>query len=181
VNGLRQLLTELAGYWRLLPHLVEHRRGNTGRLSPGYESRPPLRLDVIAFVQPATMAPVEDDDVRSLPYALSSLADAIAEERQEQQPVGAGAALWYLHDQLPWCARELDDFGALARDITELHHQAQALAYDRPGRLGGCLVVGCGGQVYERGRDEPARCQRCDRPYTGLALVRLRVAQDTAA
>jgi hypothetical protein len=179
VNGLVQLLAELGGYWHLLPALVEYRRGNSGRLSPGYESRPPLRVDVLAFLQRATMAPVEDDDVRSLPYALDSLADAVAEEREEQRP--AGPALWYLHDQLPWCGRNLDDFALLARDLTELHRQAQALAHDRPGVLGRCLEVGCGGTVFEGARGEVAHCRACKRPYAGLDLARLGASEAAAS
>jgi hypothetical protein len=179
VNDLGRILHELEGYWRQLGGMKEPTRGQAGRMTPGYGSRPPLRLDVLAALDPKSL-PTAEDDVWSIPGTIDRIADWIAVLRGE--PTGQG--LDYIAAQLRWCAGQLE-FETVAEALHELHRRAQALAGDRPVDLGRCISVTagrtCHGRVREGGRDEPARCESCKRPYTGLALVRLRVAQDTAA
>lgn len=49
---------ELARCWDVLPESVELLRGQSGRLSPGYSSKPPLPLEVVAFLTLAELAPI---------------------------------------------------------------------------------------------------------------------------
>jgi hypothetical protein len=172
VNELGQQLREVAEYAGVLPFMVEPVRGSAGRGSPGFGSRPPLRLDVLAALDPGTL-PTLEDDVWSIPGTIVRLADWIASERGER----AGQGLWYVLTQLRWCSGQ-DWFGDVADAVQELHRRAQGLAHDRPdSTLGECEA--CGGQVYAEGAG--GRCRVCDRPYVGLGLVKLRVAQDAAA
>lgn len=172
VNELAAQLREVEDYWCVLPHMVEPVRGSAGRGSPGYGSRPPLRLDVLAALDPGTL-PTPEDDVWSIPGTIRRLANWIAEERGERR----GDGLWYVLTQLRWCS-EQDGFEDIADAIQELHRRAQGLAHDRPdSTLGECEA--CGGQVYAEGAG--GRCRVCARPYVGLGLVKLRVAQDAAA
>jgi hypothetical protein len=174
VTELAGQLRELDEYWGVLPHMVEPVRGSTGRGSPGYGSRPPLRLDVLAALDPKTV-PTSEDDLWSIPGTIVRLADWIAAERGDKRDPG----LFYVLTQLQWAAGQ-DGFGDVADAVQELHRRAQGLAHDRPdSTLGGCLVPGCVGQVRPDGAG--GRCGVCDRPYVGLGLVKLRVALDAAA
>jgi hypothetical protein len=174
VNELGQQLREVAEYRGLLPFMVEPVRGGPGRGSPGYGSRPPLRLDVLAALDPAAL-PTPEDDVWSIPGTIQRLGEWIAAERGEARRPG----VWYVLTRLHWAAGH-EDFGVVADAVQELHRRAQGLAHDRPdSTLGACLVPGCVGQVHPDGAG--GRCGVCDRPYVGLGLVKLRVAQDAAA
>ncbi|GAB3376349.1 hypothetical protein [Amycolatopsis echigonensis] len=197
VNHLVDLVRGIVHYATdVLPDSVEPVRGQTGRMSPGYGSTPPLRLDVVAALDPRSLPGDVDehgdavtrrpDDsaswVRSIPRSLEGLADSIAGERDESRPGGTLTAdadyirrnLWWVADQ-PW----VDD---VADDIAELHHMARALARDAPQQaLGACLNVTCGGRVFWGGVGRPAQCEQCKRTYDGLDLVRLEAAQGATA
>ncbi|RSD21987.1 hypothetical protein [Amycolatopsis eburnea] len=171
VTELGAQLRELGEYPLVLRHMKEPVRGAAGRGSPGYGSRPPLRLDVLAALDPRTL-PTPEDDVWSIWGTLDRIAAWIAAERGEQ-PRG----LWYVLTQLQWAAGQ-EEFGDVADAIQELHRRAQGLAHDRPeATLGDCTR--CGGQVLPEGAG--GRCEVCARPYVGLGLVKLRRAQDAAA
>ncbi|WP_033288270.1 hypothetical protein [Amycolatopsis jejuensis] len=197
VNRLIRLVREIVVYATLiLPFMVEPGRGMTGRMSPGYGPHSPARDDVIAALDPRSLAGDVDehgdavtrrpDDagswVASIPGRLRYLADAIAEERDESRPGGnldtdadyVTRNAWWLGGQ-DW----VDD---AVGDLTELHHMARQLAGDAPQRaLGACLTVTCDGQVHWAGVGKPAQCKACKRTYDGLDLVRLEAAQETAA
>jgi hypothetical protein len=195
-NRLVQLLRELELYTvEFLPLMVQPARGQTGRMSPGYGSRSPGRDDVLAALDPrsrpgdvdehgdAVMRRPDDSAswVRSLPGSVLGMAAGIAEQRGERAPRSFGGALDYIRNQLWWCAGE-SWFDDLASDIAELHRQARELAGDRPQQsLGACLTVTCEGKVHWGGPGRPAQCTACKRTYDGLDLVRLGVAEETAA
>lgn len=172
VNELAGQLRELDEYWGVLPFMVEPVRGSAGRGSPGYGSRAPLRLDVLAALDPGTL-PTPEDDVWSIPGTIRRLGEWIAAERGEQRRPG----VWYVLTRLQWAAG-LEAFGDVADAVQELHRRAQRLAHDRPeATLGDCTR--CGGQVLPEGAG--GRCEVCARPYVGLGLVKLRRAQEAAA
>ncbi|MGW4488387.1 hypothetical protein ACWEOE_31650 [Amycolatopsis sp. NPDC004368] len=191
LNHLLRVLRELGAYWNdYLPLLTQHPRGNTGRMQPGYGSSSPGRDAVFAALDPRSMASDVDEDgeahtrrpddtadyIRSIPGSIQGVVDWIAAERGETP----GAGLDYIRANLYWCGQHpwIDE---LADDLKELHAQARRLANDQPDDpLAQCLVVGCDGLVYEGGPGQPARCNACKRPYTGLDLVRLGVAAEAA-
>ncbi|RSN65435.1 hypothetical protein DMH01_03400 [Amycolatopsis sp. WAC 04182] len=191
-NRLALLLRELELYTvDFLPLMVQPARGQTGRMSPGYGSRSPGRDDVLAALDPrsrptfgeaSTFHPDDGDTwVRSLPSAPVTIAKWIAEERGELPPKSFGGALDYIRKLLWWCAGR-EDFAELFDDVAELHRQARELSGDRPQKpLGECLTVACDGRVRWGGPGKPARCGECKRTYDGLDLVRLGVAEETAA
>lgn len=172
VHELAGQLREVGEYWGVLPYMVEPVRGSAGRGSPGFGSRPPLRLDVLAVLDPDTL-PTPEDDLWSIPGTIVRLADWIAAERGER----AGQGLWYVLTQLRWCS-EQEGFGVVADAVQELHRRAQGLAHDRPdGSLGSCTR--CGGRVVAAGAG--GRCEGCNRPYVGFGLLKLQQAQESAA
>jgi len=174
VTELGAQLREVADYWGMLPFMVDPVRSAGGRGSPGYGSRAPLRLDVLAALDPKTI-PTPEDDVWSIPGTVVRLADWIAAERGDKRDPG----LYYVLTQLQWAAGQ-DSFGDVADAVQELHRRAQGLAHDRPETsLGDCLVPGCAGQVVPAGAG--GRCQECNRPYVGFGLLKLQQAQDAAA
>ncbi|MFB9687686.1 hypothetical protein [Amycolatopsis plumensis] len=165
-------LREVAEYWGVLPFMVEPVRGSAGRGSPGYGSRAPLRLDVLAALDPNSL-PTPEDDVWSIPGTIVRLADWIAAERGDKRDPG----LYYVLTQLQWAAGH-EGFGDVADAVQELHRRAQGLAHDRPdGALGACER--CGGRVVAAGAG--GRCEQCDRPYVGFGLLKLQQAQEAAA
>lgn len=175
VNELAAQLREVDEYWGVLPYMVEPVRGSGGRGSPGFGSRAPLRLDVLAALSPRTL-PTPEDDVWSIPGTIRRLAAWIAEQRGEEL---RGARLWYVVTQLRWCA-EQDWFEDVADAVQELHRRTQGLAHDRPETsLGDCTRLGCSGQVLPAGAG--GRCQECERPYVGFGLLKLQQAQEAAA
>jgi len=174
VTELAGQLRELDEYWGVLPHLVEPVRGSAGRGSPGYGSRAPLRLDVLAALDPNSL-PTPEDDVWSIPGTIGRLADWIAAERGDKRDPG----LYYVLTKLQWAAGH-EGFGDVADAVQELPRRAQGLAHDRPETsLGDCLAPGCAGQVVPAGAG--GRCEECERPYVGFGLLKLQQAQEAAA
>lgn len=184
-NRLLRLLREIGTYWAILPLLVEPRRGNTGRMAPGFGPRSPARDDVIAALDPRSRPGDVDEDgeaitrrpddtatwVRSVASSLAGIAEAIAGERDEKI---AGAPMDYIRATLWWCG-DRPWIADLADDLGELHREVRSLACDRPqGPLGGCMIVTCDGNVFEGKPGQPARCDRCKRPYDGVDLIRLK-------
>lgn len=183
VADIRRRLREIELYaaWLSLPAMLEPRRGATGRRSPGYGSRPPAREDVLVMLDHRSrMAPAGEEDEPASPWSLLGTLHGLGLYVRSQllhsgpRTVTVTGEIGYLiahYDTAaghPWVAE-------VAEDIRQLHAQARALAGDLPPRrLGTCLTEGCGGDVYpsplHRGA---ASCKRCERPYTGLDLVRL--------
>lgn len=201
LNDLVRILRELGEYLSLLTLLTQPPRGQTGRLSPGYGSRSPAADDVLVALDPRSLPGDVDEHgdaimrrpcdtarwVRSLWGSVRGVAEWIADERHEPSTL---YALDYIRRNLDWCAQQFatDDDGKrhpwvdeLADDLRELHRDARRLAHDQPQEpLGECLTVTCNGDVFEGGPAQPARCRECRRPYDGLDLIRLGVAQAAA-
>lgn len=176
VNRLTRALRELEAYLEYLPHAIQPVRGTTGRMSPGYRSTPPMRLEVTAAMDRDSLSD-EEAEVRSLTGGVAAIRLMIAEAREEEP----GEWISYIRSTLQWCATQpwVDD---LADDVFDLHRIARRLAKDDPQKpLGDCLNVACGGKVRWGGPGRPARCGECKRSYDGLDLVRLGVNEETAA
>lgn len=191
-NRILRTLRELGTYWAMLPYLTLPRRGNTGRMSPGFGPRSPGNDDVIAALDPRSNPGDVDEDgeaitrrpddtatwVRSIGGSLAGIAQGIADERGE---LPGRPAIDYIRRTLWWCG-DRPWITDIATDIAELHRQARSLVGDRPqGPLGGCLTVTCDGEVHEAGPGKPARCDRCRRSYDGADLIRLGAAEAAKA
>lgn len=193
LSTIRRRLRELELYaaWLTLPDLLAPIHGASGRRTPGYGSRPPVRLDAIVLTDPRSRLEPPDvnedrgiglDNDTALPIidTLHVLANHIREARGHQVPVGVTLTreVGYLLGQLDWCAGQ-PGVADLAEHIRQIHSQARAVAHDRPpDPLGTCLKVGCGGQVFPPPpRRDSTRCGSCGRSYTGLDLVRLRTQE----
>ena len=163
-------------------------RGAPGPRSTGYESRPPLRLDVVAMLDPRTeingasgavYADGEDDVLDEVPNIHADLDgwSQILREEHPDHPAGSGA--WFLRTWCAWACQQswIDE---MARDVGRVHGALRAACGDAPGKpFGRCLDEACGGNVYRRS-DDPQdirlRCERCRTTYSGLDLVRIRSA-----
>lgn len=197
LSSLRRKLREIELFaaWLTTPTLLAPSRGTAGRRSPGYGSRPPVRLDAIVLTDPRPrIDPPEvdeasgvgmdnDDHAWPIVATLSTLAGYIREARQHPTPrrITLTAEVGYLLGQLDWAANQ-HGVAELADTIRRLHAQARTVARDRPPPpLGTCITVDCGGLVYPPPpRSDTARCNTCRRPYTGLDLVRLRTQQEAS-
>lgn len=195
VDTIRRRLREIEAYAALLatPTMLAPIRGAAGRRSPGYGSRPPVRLTALVMTDPRsrTEPPAVcedrgigvDDDPGVWPIfgTLRVLADHIREAQGHPAPTRSSLTVevGYLLGQIDWAANQ-PGIAELAGQIRRLHTQARAVAHDTPpGPLGACLTVDCDGTVFPPPpRRDTTRCNHCDRPYTGLDLVRLRTQQE---
>jgi hypothetical protein len=194
LSTIRRRLREIEMYdaWLDTTDMLMPIHNGAGRRSPGYGSRAPLRLDVIAMTDPRSRLeppPVDEDrgigldtDDQTLPIldTLHVLANHVRAAQDHQRPTRAVlyVDVGYLLGQLEWCASQ-PGIAEWAEHIRLLHAQARATAHDQPPHpLGTCLVIGCGGEVYPPPpRRDTTRCPRCHRSYTGLDLVRLRTQE----
>lgn len=197
LTDTRRRLREIEAYHQILhtDAMLHPTQSAGGRRTAGYSSRPPLRLDTIAATDRRSRTePPPTDEARGIgldndttTWPLLGTLHALANYVRDQQELvttynPAKASLWaevgYLLGQLDWCANHpwIRD---LAEQIRTLHTHTRALAHDQPPRPAGtCLSDSCGGTVYEPPpRRETTRCNRCDRPYTYLDLVRLRTQE----
>lgn len=185
IAKIQKQLREIGTYWDLLsrfPTFREPTRNATGRGAPGYTSRPPARLDVIATLDIRSTGDIlGPDDIEQPIVSIRAAIRHIATWVNEVTGL-SGSGYGYLLGSVQRVAmtRSIE---RLAAEVSHLHRQLRALAHDAPPRpLGTCLGVDCGGNVYQTWRDqvEGARCSRCLRTYTGLDLVRLSVAQEAS-
>jgi hypothetical protein len=188
IQKTQRQVREIGTYWNLLTTTAMHEptRGATGRGTPGYTSRPPARLDVIATLDIRSTGDIHgpddtDQPIVSITAAIHHITTWI--NTTTGQP---GSGYGYLLGSVHHVAMTRH-IARLASEVSRLHRQLRALAHDAPPRpLGVCLGVDaageCGGAVYQTWRDqvEGARCSRCLRVYTGLDLVRLSVAQEAS-
>ncbi|MER7014541.1 hypothetical protein ABT324_24215 [Saccharopolyspora sp. NPDC000359] len=156
------------------------RGGDGGRRSPGYGSRPPARLDVIAARDPRSvphqLGPDDTDgDVRSILGTLHSLASWIAEEADDLRPTHIptiATETRYLRGRIDWCTSQqwIDE---LADDLHQLHTQARRLAGESPKPLAPC--PDCCGPLWPVGNTNvlAVRCSDCGSSYDGLGLLLL--------
>lgn len=169
---------------------VPSRSGDFGPRRPGYESRPPLRLDVVAMLDPRTEINGDglDDVLDEVPNVGEDLAGwwRIVQEECEYHVVAGGrgslvtaGVAAYLRARIGWICRQpwVDEF---ANDIGRVHGALRAACGDAPPKsLGRCLDATCGGEVFRRSddpQDARLRCGTCRTTYSGLDLVRIRSA-----
>jgi hypothetical protein len=194
VNDIRRRLreVELHHAWLSTPTLLAPVRGAAGRRSPGYGSRPPLRLDALVLVDPRSRTeppPVDeargiglDEDTGAWPIleTLRILAGHIRQLRDHPTPCKATVSteIGYLITQVDWAA---DHAGVVefAAQVRRLHTQTRAVARDTPpAPIGPCLSVDCNGMVFEPPpRRNTTRCSSCERPYDWLGMVRVRTQE----
>lgn len=161
--------------------------GDGGRRSPGYGSRPPANLDVIAAMDRRSVGHVIGADdtenaTRSIIGTLRRLVEWVRDERRrlDEPPEAARSGAptiatetRYLLGRIDWCTRQawIDD---LADDIRELHAQVRRLAGEAPPRsLAPC--GGCGGPLFPVGDayTVAVRCGDCGGTYDGVTLLDL--------
>jgi hypothetical protein len=164
-------------------------RGAPGPRAKGFGSRPPLRLDVVAMLDPRTEINgdgPEDrlDEVPNVGADLLGWLRVLIDEYPGRigipgQAPGVGWAVVLIRTHIGWIATRpwVDEFAA---DIGRVHSALRQACGDQPPRsLGSCLDAACGGQVYRRS-DDPhdirLRCDRCRTTYSGLELVKIRSA-----
>jgi hypothetical protein len=175
---------------------VPSRSGDFSPRRPGYGSRPPLRLDVVAMLDPRTeingtsgavYADGEDDRLDEIPNIGADLGGWVR-VLYEEHPDWAGtewdgeviayadgAAL--LRSRCDWICRQpwVDEF---AEGIFRVHGTLGMTVKDLPEKAyGQCIKVGCEGLVYRRSTDptDPRlKCRTCSTTFDGLDLVRIR-------
>jgi len=186
--GLVRRLADIETYLSIItPEPV--RSGSSGPTSRQYGSREPLRLDIVAMLDPRTeingasgaINPdgVDDDVVDEIPNIEADLGGWL-QVLNEQHPDGpwwlrdnqANAAL--LRSRCDWICQQpwVDEFAA---DIARVHSALRAACRDEPQRpVADCP---CGGQLYRRS-DDPVdprlRCSACGTTYDGFQLLTLR-------
>jgi hypothetical protein len=194
VNDIRRRLREieLHAAWLGTATMLAPIRGGLGRRSPGFGSRPPIRLTALVMTDSRSKTeppPVdedrgigvdEDNGVWPILGTLRVLAGHIRAVREHPAPVKVtiSTEIGYLLGAVDWAANH-PGVAEIAAQIRHLHTQARAVAHDTPPPpLGGCLTVTCDGVVFPPPpRSDTTRCTRCSRPYTGLDLVRLRTQE----
>src|SRR5690606_4588057 len=162
------------------------RRGEgSGRRSPGYGSRPPARLDVIAALDPRSVGhaigPADMDGatrsilgtVRRLwAWVHTELRRLDAAHHAPPRDLTITRGTGSLRRYIDWCTTQpwVDD---LADDLHELHAQVRQLAGESPKPLAPC--PGCDGPLWPVGDTDTiaVRCGDCGSSYDGLDLLRL--------
>lgn len=171
----------------------------------GYESTPPLRLDVVAMLDPRTEingssgATYEDgidhdelDEIPNIGADLGGWYRVLVEEHPDWE--GARVGAWdgwaldvadVLRSRCDWVARQpwVDEFAA---DVGRVHSALRRACLDLPpDPVGECIALlsdgECRGDVYATRDHDGVKCSRCGRLYYGNDLVRLHVAQRGSA
>lgn len=175
---MRRQLGEIDTYYNALD-AEPVRSGPSERSAPGFRSRPPGRLDVIASrdrrsLPYAVGADDEDASVRPVRESLHMLALWIAEEAGDEPRPPCPTVTTesgYLRGRVEWCTgREWVD--ELAADIVELHRQCAQMAGDGPEPpVGQCE---CGGMLFARGQQvlSAVTCGQCSTVYSGVEILR---------
>jgi hypothetical protein len=204
VDTMRRRLREIETYAAMLPHMMEPMKGDMTRRAPGFGSSPPLRIEAVVALDPRSRPgasvdrdwdpEIDDEDhVSSILGRLHSMARMVREEQELSEPTNAPTIMrevGYLLGAIDWCAQQqwVDE---LFEEIRQLHAQDRGLVKDSPpGPLAECFEVTCDGKVFWT-KDVPdvhnpgqtldaAKCCKCDRPYYGVDLVRLRVGRRDA-
>ncbi len=188
-DHLTQLLREIVEYTAALNPTPGV--GGSGRRAPGFGSRPPANLHIIAaldkrtvpYALPAKDAPEDlPSDVWSILGTLYGLTRFVRKERGlliPLEPPTVTGEVRFLVDWMDWCTAQpwIED---VAEDIRELHRQVRASALMAPDKpVGSCLSVECGGPVFQTRDGSLHRCSRCRREYDGSDLVKLRINEET--
>lgn len=183
-NRILRWLRELEDY---LPTLTVTRTatGITDRGKPGFASQSPADDNVLHHTDWRTGWDALDG--LGAVATIHSWARAVREDRAFQPPtyISLTSEVEALRTNHQWliCQPFVDEY---ARELREIHVAVRAAANDPvPRSVGRCITLGsrgeCGGKVYERPDLEAVQCATCHRIYSGLELLRLRVAQEETA
>jgi hypothetical protein len=186
---LTRQLGEIESYLTIVT-AAPSRSGDFGPHRPGFASTPPVRLDVVAMLDPRTelngFGP--DDILDEVPNIGEDLAGwwRVVQGEHDYHLVGGGQGMLVtaavavdLRTYIGWICRQawVDGFAA---DIQRVHGALARACGDSPAKaLGVCLDLACGGQVFRRSddpRDGRLQCRKCSTTYSGLDLVKLRSA-----
>lgn len=186
---VRDRLADITRLWQLLPELCDTRGAPGG--SAGTKSQPPVRLDILAITDPATLPG------GSIPPAvgiLTDLADWIADQRHLTTPTTAVDALRTLNVHYPALTTHPDPqsfWGDLADVLTalrriagETRHPVATCQQDHPDPQ---IDGECGGPLMWTGRNRGviAACNTCGDTWTDAIVVlyeqqqRLRLERET--
>jgi hypothetical protein len=164
-------------------------RGGSRR-APGFASRPPVNLDVVAALDDRTV-PTEEDPNRAIVAGVHGIAAAV----RYQLRIGCPCLPLSFFGELAWLRGHLvlvaglDDIAEIDDDLRELHDQVRRLAGEqKPQSVATCVntidlgehTEQCKGSVYPHDWVDVAgevhrgvRCRDCARIYSGLDMVRL--------
>jgi hypothetical protein len=183
---LQRQLHDIGNYLKIVS-VMPSRSGEFTRHAPGFRSAPPLRLDVVAMLDPRTELNGDgpDDIVDEVPNVYADLegwwqivadglglAPAIAPRYRPEPQVW----VWNLNSRISWICRQdwVDEF---ASSIGRLHGaMARACGDVPPKAWGRCLDQACNGSVFRRSedpRDARLQCRTCRTTYDGLDLIRI--------
>lgn len=180
-RGLVRQLAEVETYLELITPV--RLRRPTERSAPGFHSSSPANDSVIAMLDPRSCLSA-DDPLMPVVGVISGWARIVLDEHPATAPPSAlSDAVTLLRTHAGWLCRQpwIDEAAA---ELDAVHRQLRAEVGDTPPRpIAQCITVDdtpCGGAVYwVPGAGDDARCSRCKRIYNGLALIRLRVAQES--
>lgn len=185
-NRILRWLRELEEYLPTLPLIKDRKSSERG--SPGFRSTPPLNLDAVLHTDPRSDSSDRHGHITDELGALGvidSWVRVLVEEHGVTPPKAAYLGLPLLRASHAWitCQPWVSEY---ADDLRKVHGAVRATAGDPiPQPVGRCIVVDdrseCGGPVFETADLAGVQCARCGETYTGLALVRLRVAQQEAS
>lgn len=185
-NRILRWLRELEEYLPTLP-LIKARK-DTGRGSPGFRSTPNANLDAILHTDPRSDSSDRHGHITDELGALGvidSWVRVVVEEHGVTPPRTAYLGLPLLRASHAWitCMPWVSEY---ADDLRKVHAAVRAVAGDPiPRPVGHCIKVWpdreCHGSVYDLADASGVQCASCGETYTGLALVRLRVAQQEAS
>ena len=185
---LRDQIVDIHRLWRLLPDIGLSARDGAGRC--GANSTPPVRLDVLALLDPHTHP---DGDIPPAAAQLQAWAALVADERHLRTPTTPDAALTLLavhHDHTirqPW----LPDY---ASELRRIHHALRHLAGETRAIIATCHAehpdpqlaadgVECGGPlVHQPVGDVAVVCLRCGDAWSqggvDLALAQMSLTDE---
>lgn len=187
-KALVRKLGEIETYLSIADIFEQPGRQGGGPHAKGFESQPPLNLDVVAMLDPRTEinGDGQDDRLDEVPNVHADLggwAQILVEEHPDglDLPRGLTTQAALLRSRCDWIARQpwVDE---MARDIHRVHSALRRACADLPpASVGECIALlddgDCKGDVYPTRDHDGVRCSRCGRLYYGMDLVRLHVAQ----
>ena len=171
---LRDRISDIRRWWDVLPDLALTPGGASGR---GFESKPPVRLDIIALTDPHSS---DDGDIPPATVILTDIANQIAATRRLTPVYSATAALGLL--QVHWSAlTDTPDpqrvYGRLSRVWLHLRHLAgearHTVATCQENHPDPQVDTECGGPITWTGRQTGviAVCGNCGDTWTDTVIL----------
>lgn len=183
---LHSQLLEIGNYLQIVS-VMPSRSGEFTRHAPGFRSTPPLRLDVVAMLDPRTELNGDgpDDLIDEIPNIYADLQGwwqvvrnelGTGPQKETHYRPPARAFVWHLSVRDRWICRQdwVDEFAATVARIHAV--LARACGDTAPKAWGRCLDQACSGHVFRRSedpRDARLQCRTCRTTYDGLDLIRI--------